>query len=398
MRRRVLRIFDKTAGPAIILGLVAFARLARLFGGSRTAAVDKRPRAFLAIKMVGLGDTVLMLTPLRALRKRFPGATICVLATPLSSGILATQGLDEVVVYDALSPLKAILGFGRLVRLLRSRKFDCVIDFEQHFLLSAVMSFLAGAPMRIGFHFQRGLRRLMFTHPVVLDPEQHMVDSFMSLLGPLGLTALPVETLEGIETSPEIEARVASWLRARGIAGDDLLVGVHPGSGPRALSRRWGAGCFAEIITRLRNTLGAKVVLTGTARESALIEEIVTLAGSKGVSSSAGVFVPQEIAALAKHCSLFISNDTGVMHIAAATGTPTIGLFGPQTPRRYAPVGPRNAHIYKPMPCSPCVEIHRGEIRSCDDAACIRSIGVEDVWTEVDRIARAFFVPTRKGE
>jgi ADP-heptose:LPS heptosyltransferase len=381
MRRRVLRIFDKTAGPAIILGLAALARLGRLLG--RRAPVGSEPRTFLAIKMVGLGDTALMLTPLRALRRRFPGAIICALTTPLSSGILKGQPIDEVIVYDALSPARGVLGFGRLVRLLRSRRFDCVIDFEQHFLLSAVICFLTGAPMRVGFQFQGGLRRLMFTHPVEIDPDCHMVDSFTGLLAPLGVVAPRVKVLEGIRTADADEAGVAAWLRAQGIGPDDLLVGIHAGTGPRAPSRRWAKGNFAEIIRRLRGTLGAKVVLTGTADESALAGELAALAGRDGIANSAGVFAPLAVAALAKRCGLFISNDTGVMHIAAAVGTPTVGLFGPQSPQRYAPVGPRCAYVYKPRPCSPCVQIHKGEVRACADAECIRSIGVDDVWAAI---------------
>jgi len=382
MRRTILRFLDKAVGPSIILLLLAGARLSRLVRRGRPGA-PAEPRRFLAIKMVGLGDTVLMLTPLQALRRRFPQATLSVLTTPLSSGILATQGMDEVIIYQALSAARGPLGFGGLVRRLRSLRFDCVIDFEQHFLLSAVLAFLTGAPRRIGFCFQGGLRRLMFTDPVEIDPDRHMVDSFMSLLGPLGIDAPQVETLEVVRTGPEIEAKVAAWLERHGVGARDLLVGVHPGTGPRAPSRRWEPGNFAEIIRRLRASYGTKVVITGTAAETLLADQIVSLAGAQGVWSSAGAFSPGEIAALAKRCSLFVSNDTGVMHIAAAAGTPTVGLFGPQSPRRYSPVGPRNAFLYKPQPCSPCVEIHRGESRSCDEGHCIREISADDVWAKI---------------
>ena len=364
----------------IILGLLTFARLAGM-GAKR--AKDGEPHNVLAVKMVGLGDTVLMLTPLALLKKRFPEASISVLATPLSSGILATQGINEMIVYDALAPREGMMGFGRLVRKLRQRRFDCVIDFEQHFLLSSVIAFLTGAPVRIGFTFGKSLRRLMFTHPVEIDPGRHMVDSFMGLLGPLGISAPKVEALEKIQTTQQDERHVADWLASKGIDGNDLVVGVHTGTGPRAPSKRWDKDRFASIVRRLAGGLGAKVVLTGTAAEGRMIDEIAALAGEKCVYSSAGLFSPGELAALARRCRLFISNDTGVMHISAAVGTPTIGLFGPESPARYAPVGRGNIALYKPPACSPCVAIHKGESRTCDEAPCMRAITVEDVWAKI---------------
>jgi ADP-heptose:LPS heptosyltransferase len=385
--RDILRAIDKRLGPAVVGSIAARDRMR---AGLRTRASKPDrcgpPRNILVIKMVGMGDTVLMLTPLKRLRDRFPDARVTALVTPLSSGILASQPLvDQSITYDALSLPLGGLGLWRLIRRVRRCRFDCVIDFEQHFQLSSVLARLTGAPRRIGFQYGGSPRGRLFTNPVEIDPDEHMVDSFMKLLEPLGIETTKVESLEDIHTSTEDQAKVSAWLSDQGIGGEDILVGIHAGSGPRAPHRRWGRKEFAEIIRRIRSTLGAKIVLTGTAQEADLIGDLASLAGRDGVFTSEGRFTVTEVAALARRCSLFISNDTGTMHIAAAVGTPTIGLFGPQTPRRYAPVGIRNVAIYKRHHCSPCIQIHRGEVGRCNDAACIRQITVDDVWTEILR-------------
>jgi ADP-heptose:LPS heptosyltransferase len=388
MRRELLRFIDKSLGWPIAGLMVAYDRAFRTLIVRNPAGTGalQAPKNILVIKMVGLGDTVLMLTPVSHLRRQFPEARITALVTPLSSGVVAGQpSIDEVILFDALSLRKSFPGFLGLVRRLRSRRFDCVIDFEQHFLMTSVLSYLTGSARRIGFHYDNGLRGKLFTDSVALDPGCHMVDAYMDLLEPLGIAQGRIATLSSIHIPAEDEAKVASWLAAHGISSGDLLVGIHAGSGPRSPHRRWDKQNFAEIILRMRETFGARTVLTGTVQERGLIDEIVSLVGDTAALNGSGEFEAKQVAALAKRCRLFISNDTGAMHIAAAVGTPTIGLFGPQAPCRYAPVGSRNAVVYKRQPCSPCIEIHKGEVRDCGTPVCMQRISIEDVWTEILR-------------
>jgi heptosyltransferase-2 len=381
--RKFLRLVDKGLGPTAIRVLVAYDRLRP--GPARAAGRGAAPpSAVLVIKLVGLGDTVLMLTPLKRLRERFPRARIAALVTPLSAEVMAGQPLvDEVIVFDALGLRGNPFGAASLLRALRRRRFDCVIDFEQHFQLSAVLAYLTGAPRRIGFSWNRSLRGRMFTDPVCPAADEHMVESFLRLLVPLGLTPKPVEALEQITTSPEDQAKVSQWLTRHGIGNGDLVVAVHAGSGPRAPHRRWDKAKFAEIARRLGTDTGAKVVMTGTDRERPLVREIVSLAATPNAYDASGEFTVKQVAELARRCDLVVSNDTGTMHVAAAMGTPTVGVFGPESPTRYGPFGGRNRSVFKHLACSPCIEIHRGRHRRCADPRCIAEIGVEDVWAAI---------------
>jgi len=394
MKRKLLRLLDRSLGPLAVSLLIAWERIRRLpsrvrpatTGVARGSRQGPVPGRILVIKIVGLGDTVLMLTPIASLRRRFPHASISVLVTPLSCGIVANQpSIDEVIVYDVLRSPGGIRGFMRLVRLLRAKHFDCIIDCEQYFQMTAVVTYLTGAPRRIGFCFNDSLRGKLYTDAVSIDPQCHMVDSYMRLLEPLGIDSGRIEALEQVHIDSQDRVKVGAWLAGRGIGNGDIVVGIHAGSGSRAPYKRWDEESFAEIVGRLGRRLGAQVILTGTVSERQMIDRIMSLSGNRTAHNSGGEFETKQAAVLIERCDLFISNDTGPMHIAAAVGTPTIGLFGPESPSRYAPVGKRNVALYKRTRCSPCVEIYRGKVRDCDDPICMRDISVEDVWTEILR-------------
>jgi heptosyltransferase-2 len=369
-------------------GLALFERLTHPFRGRSAYAGGKEPENILVIKLVGLGDTVLMLTPLRKLRDTFPRARISALVTPLSTGILEGQPqLDSLIIHDVLGRDRGPAGFIRLVRRLRAHGFDCVLDFEQHFQMTAILSYLINAPRRIGLYYTGNPRRHLLTDPVFLDPDRHMVDTYMGLLGPLGIEAPPVEVLEPVWIDPADTCEAERWLAARRRHREQPLVGIHAGSGIRAPERRWARPRFAEIIRRISAEYGADIVLTGNASEIDLVDDILKIAGIADAFSAAGCLTIKQTAALMKMCDLFISNDTGPMHIAASVGTPTLGLFGPNIPRRYAPVGKRTWSIFKGVECSPCIHIHKGIAGECGRGICMEAISVEEVWQAI-RAAR----------
>lgn len=391
MARAFLRFVDRSFGKLLVRTIVLYDGLRAALGGGRgrSAPADASggaPLNILAIKLVGLGDTVLMLTPLEALRRRFPEARITVLVTPLSVGVLGAQpSVDDTIVYDILGKDRGISGVFKTIGELRARRFDCVVDFEQHFQMTSILSYLTGASRRVGFYYSGSPRRGLFTDPVSLNPDGHMVDAYMDLLVPLGIESEKVRELKPIFVPPEDQAVVEKWLQGHGIDPGTLLVGVHSGSGIRAPVRRWGGQKFAEILRRLRSEYDARVVMTGGRDERGRVRKIMELAGMDGVYSASGELTILQTVALMERCDLFISNDTGPLHMAAATGTATIGLFGPNSPTRYAPVGKRNTSIFKGVECSPCIQIHEGRIDDCSDGICIKEITVDDVWDAVER-------------
>ncbi|MGQ9603316.1 MAG: glycosyltransferase family 9 protein [bacterium] len=385
--RDYLRALDKSLGKTVSLLLGA---KQKLMGKLRDPANFRKfppdngdsHLNILAIKIVGLGDSVLMLTAIDRLKKGFPNARIFALVTPLSRGVIEGQPqIERVILFDPLKDWRALGSIFSLIPLLKNLNIDCVLDFEQHFQSSAILSNLIGAQRRIGLYYGRNPRSMLFTDPVYLDPEVHMLKSYFKLLEPLGIDCSFPNQLVPIWVSDEDQTVVDRWLE--NVRPEGNLIGIHAGSGIRATGRRWVAERFAELVRRF-NQRGFKVVLTGGKEEYNRCEKIRQMAGGQ-TFNCAGKFSIRQTAHLISRCILFISNDTGPMHISAAMGTPTVGLFGPNTPKRYRPIGKKNIAVYRNVPCSPCINVHLGTVPKCKNPICMESITVEDVWNEITR-------------
>ena len=342
----------------------------------------------LIVKIVGIGDTVLMIPNLKKMKKTYENLKIIALLTPLSSGILFDQPqIDEVIIYDVLGEHRGVLGFMGIISLLRKKKIDVVIDFEQHIKLITVISFLTGAKKIIGFNNDTIRRGRLLTDQVPLMGDKHMFESYNDLLRPLRIHSINGR-LERIWISQSDSNYVEEWLERRNVVNGDTLVGIHVGSSDRAKARRWPMDRFAELADRIIEIHKAKIVFTGKYSEIPLIKDVVQCMKYKPLIA-AGHMSLKQLAAMIDRMYLFISNDTGPLHISAAMGTTTIGLFGPNDPVRYRPYGSNNYAIYKNLPCSPCINIHAGKVPKCKNLKymeCMERITVDDVWEVVDLV------------
>ncbi len=385
-KRKVLRKVDRSVGVyACLAGYLAGRGLEAVSTGSRSPRGGKERELgkVLLMKLVGRGDTVLMLPTVKALRERLPHARLYALLSPLSTGTFAAGGVDvdEVIEYDVLGKDAGVAGFVRLVRRLRRTRFDLVIDYEQHIKLVTLLSYLTGASERVGFVWRDGKRGLLLTRRVLFNDRVHMAEAFADLVRSVGVPC-DADRLVGVHVPVEDRAFVTQWLRRRAVGPGEMVVAMHPGSGGSALGRRWPADRFARLADRITQTYGARVLLTGTIDELGLIEGIARTMAEEAVVA-AGEFNFRQVAALLERCSLTISNDTGIVHLAAAMGTPVVALFGPNLPVRYGPIGEGHAVLYKKEECSPCINIHLGETRTCETPMCMHSISLDEVWEAV---------------
>jgi lipopolysaccharide heptosyltransferase II len=157
---------------------------------------------------------------------------------------------------------------------------------------------------------------------------------------------------------------------------------VHPGSGVhQAGFKRWPKERFSELADSLISDLGASVIFFGGAEETKLVEDISGMMRTQPLIMT-GQTTLSETAALIEKCSLFISNDSGLLHVASAVSAPVIGIFGPTDPRRTGPYPDSSAVIRKDMTCSPC---YAGKPVRCDHIECLDSITVKDVIEEVKK-------------
>ena len=284
------------------------------------------PRRLLVVKVHGLGDSVMVRSLLEHFHRRHPNAEIGVLAGSGNRDVLTTGSNFRLHQYDQRS-----LSVGAIVRELaavRGRHYQAVIDFEQGSLTGAAFVRAAGIPVRVGFlPLNSSAKAAFLTHPVRFRETDSMWESFLRLMSlvdrhfpeTISTTPLPLDS--------ETRRFTRSWLRSTDDARILHLVAFHLGSGPRAY-KRWPVERFIALAERLRLlSPGLAVVLTGQPIERVLVEQFVAGYSGRIVDATAlGSIV--KVAALLAECDLVVSNDTGIMHLGAAMGTPTVGIFG----------------------------------------------------------------------
>ncbi len=329
-------------------------------------------RNLLVIKLRYIGDVLLATPVLRALRERFPEARVTVAVNRGTEAILKwNPDVQEVMVVEKGGLAEQL----RFLRAVRSRRFDAVIDLTDGDR-AAILAGLSGAPLRIGFNEEHRWRGLLFTTIApALSGTVHRVDYDLQALLPLGIE--PKASQPRLYTSLEDDERAARLLEEAGLAGaGGPLVMFQPGA--RYWFKAWPAERFATLADRLSDSFGCRVVIGGNEPERLLAEEVRRLARSTP-TVLAGRTPLLTYAAILKRCRLFVGNDNGPMHMAAALGVPVVALFGPSNPGEWGPRGPQVRVLYKGLDCRRCFHptCARGE------ESCMKRISVEEVWTAV---------------
>ncbi|MGI9043813.1 MAG: glycosyltransferase family 9 protein [Gemmatimonadaceae bacterium] len=277
-----------------------------------------------------IGDVVLATPILRAIRRQYPEARLTLLGAAHAEELLRHSGLaDEVMIADLPWTAKSAKYDPRrydwrvmrdLIAKLRHRRFDLTIDARMD-LRSNLMTFLTGAPRRVGYDFGGGA--FLLTDAVAADPDRrHRVDDWLELMRPLEAHAGSISTSgsEGLEpylaVSEAERDEAAARLREAGINPGEPVIAVHGGAGDAR--RRWPRPSFEKVAERLAADHGARVIwfLEPEADETAI-----------PVATAAFRTSLREMMALLTHCNLFLCNDSGPMHIADALGVPVVAVF-----------------------------------------------------------------------
>jgi len=323
-----------------------------------------------------LGDAVMALPAVRALRRSLPEAHIALLARAWVAGLYRRESCtDEIILVPGPYGWRRWISLVRLVARLRRARFDWALLLPNS-LESALIPWLARIPRRTGY--DRHGRGCLLTDAVAAPPRGsipwHESFQYLELLRRAGVIAsLPEPApilLEGIEQARE---RGRQLVAAMGLGGP--LVGISPGA-QNSRAKQWPAERFVEAGERLAAELRARVVVFGTAAERALGQRVAAALRRHGtrVINLVGETTLEDFAALASVCRVFLSNDSGAMHLASALGVPTVAVFGPTEWFATGPAGPRAIVIREPVECSPCM------LRDCPtDHRCMLRISSERV-------------------
>ncbi len=334
-------------------------------------------RNILVIKLRHIGDVLLATPVLRALREAYPSAKITMLVNRGTEGVLVhNPDVNEVLCLEK-GTWGAQLAF---VQKLRRRGFDCIVDLTDGDR-SAFVSLASGAQLRVGFNAEHRWRGLLYSHVAKPRPaDRHRVEYDLCALRALGVDPKP--TTPAVHVTPAEEAVVGAWLTEQGLAPSSdspLLILLQPGA--RYSLKVWPHDRFARLADRLAERFSCRILLGGDQREREVAEQVAREAHC-APKVVAGRFSLLQFAALMKRCALFVGNDGGAMHIAAAIGTPVVALFGPTYPQRWGPRGGPSQILYKGLDCRACY--HPTCLRG--DDSCMQQITVDEVYAAACRL------------
>ncbi|MBE0660734.1 MAG: lipopolysaccharide heptosyltransferase II [Bryobacteraceae bacterium] len=322
-----------------------------------------------------VGDAVMSLPALAALRRRFPDSHIAILARPWVAGLYRHEPFaDEIIPYQPAKRLQGLRDRRATANSLRAMKFDCAILLQNAFD-AAFITWLARIPRRIGY--ARDGRSFLLTDPIARPAKgsipPHESFYYLHLIQSLGW-------LDEMPAAPLIRLAGAAKAREAGIArfsaeGLDRVIGLSPGAA-YGNAKRWWPERFALSASRVAAETGSSVALFGSPSERELCTHIAGLLAKSGIDARnyAGQTALDEYIERAAACLVYLTNDSGAMHIASALGLPTVAVFGATNHITTGPTGPLASVIRRDVACSPCL------LRECPlDHRCMAAVSPEMV-------------------
>lgn len=363
-------------------------------------------RSILILKFGGVGDVVTSTPALRALRQSYPKAKIYLMVE--SPGLEVVKGspwIDELITYTKLyraqnflklltSPSRLKEGW-QLFKFLLSHRFDIFIELHQLFDLRdtikpIIIGYLSRAPVKIGLDTDGRGFFLTIKIPDKRFVPEHMVSRCLRLVKKLGAETDDPQTAVWITEKDRQYAAKLLKLHSPfplpsgeriGAGKDAPIIGLHPtGNTDYLIRTSWPEERFAEVADTLANKYHARIVITGSSCEIPYIRKVVSLMKCQPVVIAGKTSIKQ-LAAVIERCDLFISSDTGPMHIAVAMKVPTIGIFGPGDWQMYGtyPAESKFIMLKKHIDCTPCRNL------KCTSRKCFNLITVEDVLAGADK-------------
>jgi len=319
-----------------------------------------------------IGDAVMTIPAVIAIRNSFPESTISVLAKPWVAEIYRLcPAVNEIILFHDPGSHSGIQGKIRLAGELRTKRFDAAI-LLQNAIEAAIITCLAGIPIRAGYNSDA--RGFLLTHSVQRTEtikEVHQINYYMEMVKSLGcMLAEKSVCLQPDSASASISGDI---LRQHGIREGKIIIGVAPGAtyGP---AKKWFPERFAAVADRLIDEFSAQVVLLGSGDDRKNAEQVEQTSRHPLFNLSGHTNLKEAIAVIAR-CNLFISNDSGLMHVAGALDVPLVAIFGSTNPATTSPVGNKSIVVCKNVPCSPCLkEVFPTDFR------CMDMISIDDVY------------------
>jgi len=395
MKLQTQRWIDRWLGQLLCSVLSVWARFSQR--GKPAVQLPREPRHILVILLSEMGSVVLAGPMFAALRQRYPSATVHVLQLKKNQEVAKLLGLakpEHLHALDDSAGLGLLGDIWRVCMTLRRLPLDAVIDCELFSRISSLMSYLSGAPLRVGFtpHTQEGLYRGSFINKAIpYNPYQHISKQFLSLVDALEADTMPRNKAAPIRELPQdtglsvpfSAAELQTYRQKMGadhptLAGRQVVL-MYAGGGLLP-ERAWPAAHYAQVARGLCQA-GHAVGLIGLRDDAQLARDLKAQVNNDACVDLTGYTRSiRELLMLFHGADLLITNDGGPGHFASLTPIRTMVFFGPETGRLYGPLGPRAQVLESGIACSPCLSAYNHRETFCDgDNQCLKRLAADPV-------------------
>ncbi len=343
----------------------------------------------------GLGNFIMYTPALKLLRERYPAARIDL---QVGNNTGCEEVLAGVDVFDNIYNLPVSSGVRAWIaraEAIRNTRYDLTInEFHSHSWPLALLIAASGAPFRLGHVTSPGWSHrfsrysFVFNLPVQMREDEHEIERYIDLVAAAGSQTLAASAARTFVHLTDEDRAFAQRFVEHGTGGRARrVIGFQPGTSPAMRWKQWPIERYREVIGRVvADGPDTHIILFGSASEEAMIREMAH--GLEGrISLAAGKTSVKQVTALIEQCDVLVCNDSGLMHVAVAVGTPVAAIYGPTDIRRTAPLGDRHTVIRHELPCSPCFRLEGDDhVHACPHHDCLMTINAEEVLNAIATI------------
>ena len=391
-----MRAVDFWVGVPLTFLLTVVYRIQRRLGLAGSAAGT--PRNILFIQLAEMGTMVVAYPSLRKARELFPDATLYFLCfTEIRSSVemLDIIPAENIITIDASSGASLVRDTLRFPARARRHRIDTVINMEAFVRYSSLLSYVSGAPRRVGFHRfnQEGLYTGdLLTHQVIFNSHIHTAHTFLDLVHALEASPEQVprvkrprsmDRLDVPKITTDTSTAAGIWHKLRTLNPDvgpnRKLVVINPNASARFPMRRMPIESFTDLTRLLLEDPDIFVLIVGVRSEKPDAQFICARVGSPRILDLTGLTTMRELLHVFDLAQVLVTNDSGPAHFAALTGIHVIVVFGPEIPERYRPLATSSDVVHTGFTCSPCIGPHNQRLSPCNDNLCLKTVNVQEV-------------------
>lgn len=367
-----VRKIDKIVG-IIILWFISLFR-------KKQSNIPNNVKRILVIRLAAIGDTVLLIPALRAIKERYPNAELDMLASDVNFAIIKyCPFISKKFMLNFMDNSINLIENIELIRSIRTTRYDIVIDFEPYVRITAILSHFFYKKYLIGFRTYNEKKHIAFDDFVMHSDKVHEIENLLAIPKKLGCQ-VENKKLE-LYLSETTKDNVDNLFSKYNIIESKIIV-VHPATGVPNHPRQWPVEYFVEVISFLLKSDDIKIILIGAKLEKPIADTLEKV-DEKRIVNFCGITNLYETIEIIKRASFFISGNTGTMHIASVFDIPFIALHGPTNPVRFGPLSEKGIVIKSNMDCAPC--LHLGFEYSCNEYKCMSLIKPDEVINSIKK-------------